>query len=225
MEKTKSRSVTMISPDLTKRWAAIEPLAPGQIAGKGALVVAQGGRGGGGGILNGSRGPIWGGVPGTGTRPERIGGDGEVATAGGSTETKAAINDGGKEKDNPLLGSLKEKIAAARRNKRACYRAVVLLLGRQTQIKGSGIDVQEPGRPPDAGLSEIMRIADLDTPALVIDIDIMERNLQRAADYAREHKLRLRPHTKTHKIPALARNCRSRWARWGLPWPKRPKPR
>jgi len=45
----------------------------------------------------------------------------------------------------------------------------------------------------------------LDTPALVIDLDIMERNLERVAGYAREHDLRLRPHTKTHKIPALAR--------------------
>jgi D-serine deaminase-like pyridoxal phosphate-dependent protein len=50
-----------------------------------------------------------------------------------------------------------------------------------------------------------MRAADLDTPALVIDLDIMERNLCRVAGYAREHGLRLRPHTKTHKIPALAR--------------------
>lgn len=48
-----------------------------------------------------------------------------------------------------------------------------------------------------------MTIADLDTPALLIDLDIMERNLQRMADYARQHNLRLRPHTKTHKIPAL----------------------
>src|SRR5436853_3454244 len=50
-----------------------------------------------------------------------------------------------------------------------------------------------------------MLIADLDTPALVIDMDVMERNLTRVSDYAREHQLRLRPHTKTHKIPALAR--------------------
>jgi D-serine deaminase-like pyridoxal phosphate-dependent protein len=49
------------------------------------------------------------------------------------------------------------------------------------------------------------RVADLDTPAILIDVDIMERNLARVADYAREHGLRLRPHTKTHKIPALAR--------------------
>jgi D-serine deaminase-like pyridoxal phosphate-dependent protein len=50
-----------------------------------------------------------------------------------------------------------------------------------------------------------MRIADLDTPALLIDLDIMERNLCRVAEYAREHNLRLRPHTKTHKIPELGR--------------------
>jgi len=48
-----------------------------------------------------------------------------------------------------------------------------------------------------------MNIHELDTPALVVDLDVMERNLQRMADYAREHSLRLRPHTKTHKIPAL----------------------
>ena len=50
-----------------------------------------------------------------------------------------------------------------------------------------------------------LHVADLDTPALVIDLDIMERNLRRMAEYTREHGLRLRPHTKTHKIPALAR--------------------
>lgn len=49
-----------------------------------------------------------------------------------------------------------------------------------------------------------MNIAELDTPALLIDLDIMDRNLNKMADYARAHGLRLRPHTKTHKIPALA---------------------
>ncbi len=50
-----------------------------------------------------------------------------------------------------------------------------------------------------------MHISEIETPAIVIDLDIMERNLRRAADYARHHDLRLRPHTKTHKIPALGR--------------------
>jgi len=48
-------------------------------------------------------------------------------------------------------------------------------------------------------------IQDLDTPALIIDLDIMERNLQRVASYAAQHNLRLRPHTKTHKSILLGR--------------------
>lgn len=50
-----------------------------------------------------------------------------------------------------------------------------------------------------------MTIADLDTPALIVDLDIFEQNLKRVADYAAEHRLRLRPHTKTHKSPEVAR--------------------
>ncbi len=50
-----------------------------------------------------------------------------------------------------------------------------------------------------------MHISEIDTPAILIDLDIMERNLRRVAGYARENDLRLRPHTKTHKIPGLGR--------------------
>ena len=50
-----------------------------------------------------------------------------------------------------------------------------------------------------------MLISDLDTPAVIVDLDIMERNLSRMGDYCREHQLLLRPHTKTHKIPELAK--------------------
>lgn len=50
-----------------------------------------------------------------------------------------------------------------------------------------------------------MYINDLDTPALVVDLDIMERNLRRCAEYCARHGLRLRPHTKTHKSSLLAR--------------------
>ncbi|HEY8134568.1 MAG TPA: alanine racemase [Candidatus Limnocylindrales bacterium] len=45
----------------------------------------------------------------------------------------------------------------------------------------------------------------LDTPALVIDLDIVERNAARMAAAAREHGIALRPHVKTHKSVALAR--------------------
>jgi D-serine deaminase-like pyridoxal phosphate-dependent protein len=50
-----------------------------------------------------------------------------------------------------------------------------------------------------------MTVNEIDTPALVVDLDIMERNLERVAGYARQHGLRLRPHTKTHKSVKLAR--------------------
>jgi D-serine deaminase-like pyridoxal phosphate-dependent protein len=50
-----------------------------------------------------------------------------------------------------------------------------------------------------------MRITDLDTPAVLIDVDVMERNLCRLAEYCALHNLKLRPHTKTHKIPELAK--------------------
>src|SRR3984893_6987496 len=50
-----------------------------------------------------------------------------------------------------------------------------------------------------------MHISELDTPALVIDLDIMERNLRRAGEYCTANGLRLRPHTKTHKVPAVGR--------------------
>jgi D-serine deaminase-like pyridoxal phosphate-dependent protein len=49
-----------------------------------------------------------------------------------------------------------------------------------------------------------MRIEELDTPAVLIDVDVMERNVVRLSQYCREKGLQLRPHTKTHKIPELA---------------------
>lgn len=50
-----------------------------------------------------------------------------------------------------------------------------------------------------------MQLDALETPAVVVDLDVMERNLQRMAAYCRRHRIALRPHTKTHKIPELAR--------------------
>jgi 3-hydroxy-D-aspartate aldolase len=45
----------------------------------------------------------------------------------------------------------------------------------------------------------------LQTPALVIDLDIMERNIARMAEHARKHNIALRPHAKTHKCSEIAR--------------------
>ena len=46
---------------------------------------------------------------------------------------------------------------------------------------------------------------DIPTPALVIDEPTVDRNIKRLADYARQHKLNIRPHTKTHKSILMAR--------------------
>ena len=45
----------------------------------------------------------------------------------------------------------------------------------------------------------------LDTPAIVIDLDIVERNARRLAGALAERSIRLRPHAKTHKSVKLAR--------------------
>jgi D-serine deaminase-like pyridoxal phosphate-dependent protein len=50
-----------------------------------------------------------------------------------------------------------------------------------------------------------MHINEIDTPAVVIDVDILGRNLQAMAKYCATHNLSLRPHTKTHKMIQVAR--------------------
>jgi D-threonine aldolase len=58
-----------------------------------------------------------------------------------------------------------------------------------------------PSRQPAApGIA----LAQVDTPALVIDLDAFDRNLQRMADFAAKAGVRLRAHAKTHKSPIIA---------------------
>jgi D-serine deaminase-like pyridoxal phosphate-dependent protein len=46
---------------------------------------------------------------------------------------------------------------------------------------------------------------DLPTPAVLVDLSVLERNVQRMAARAQQHGVRLRPHAKTHKTVAIAR--------------------
>ena len=48
-----------------------------------------------------------------------------------------------------------------------------------------------------------MAMADIDTPALIIDLDAFERNLRCMADAVIKAGVRLRPHAKTHKSPVI----------------------
>ncbi len=45
----------------------------------------------------------------------------------------------------------------------------------------------------------------IETPALIVDLDALERNIERMAAFARAHGVRLRPHAKTHKSAHIAR--------------------
>ena len=62
--------------------------------------------------------------------------------------------------------------------------------------------------PADIG----MQFADIDTPALIIDLDVFEKNLDRMAENARNLGVRLRPHAKMHKSADVARAQISRGA-------------
>ncbi len=50
-----------------------------------------------------------------------------------------------------------------------------------------------------------MLFPELDTPEVLLNLNALERNIQRMATIAKEAKLNLRPHTKTHKSPELAK--------------------
>ena len=49
-----------------------------------------------------------------------------------------------------------------------------------------------------------MTIDELETPALLIDLDAMEQNIKVMADYMKSKRAVLRPHFKTHKCPAIS---------------------
>src|SRR5215831_512572 len=56
-------------------------------------------------------------------------------------------------------------------------------------------------RPP----AEIgMPLDEVDTPALIVDLDAFERNLRRLADRIAGSPVKARPHAKTHKCPIIA---------------------
>jgi D-serine deaminase-like pyridoxal phosphate-dependent protein len=47
-------------------------------------------------------------------------------------------------------------------------------------------------------------IDEVDTPALIVELEALEHNLRKLADFAARSGVRLRPHAKTHKCPAIA---------------------
>ncbi len=58
-------------------------------------------------------------------------------------------------------------------------------------------------KPPPAKPGMI--IDEVDTPALLLDLDAFEANLDTMAAFTKKHGVRLRPHAKTHKSPVIAK--------------------
>ena len=48
-------------------------------------------------------------------------------------------------------------------------------------------------------------VKDLDTPCLLVDLDLLEHNIAQMSRYCRERGVAWRPHAKCHKSPAIAR--------------------
>jgi len=57
-----------------------------------------------------------------------------------------------------------------------------------------------------------VKIHDIETPAVLIETETLHRNLLRMADYCKKQGLALRQHTKTHKIPEIARLQMKIWS-------------
>jgi 3-hydroxy-D-aspartate aldolase len=57
--------------------------------------------------------------------------------------------------------------------------------------------------PPPAEIGA--PLAEVETPALVVDLDALDRNIAKMAAFARDAGVRVRPHAKTHKSVAIAR--------------------
>jgi 3-hydroxy-D-aspartate aldolase len=50
-----------------------------------------------------------------------------------------------------------------------------------------------------------MPVDDIDTPALVLDLDAFHANLDLMANFAAQMGVKVRPHAKTHKSPVIAK--------------------
>jgi len=49
-----------------------------------------------------------------------------------------------------------------------------------------------------------MHVFDLDTPALTVDMDVLERNIRNMQEHCNKHDIPLRAHIKTHKVAEIA---------------------
>ena len=77
----------------------------------------------------------------------------------------------------------------------------LLLAKSKTGHTHAEIDERLKGGKALNGLTK----ADLTTPCLLLDLDLLEANIAKMAAHARTAKINLRPHGKTHKCPEVAK--------------------
>src|SRR5579883_1819617 len=53
-----------------------------------------------------------------------------------------------------------------------------------------------------------LAVSDLDTPALLVDLDLMQHNIDRMSGHLRTRGVAWRPHAKAYKTPAIAHRLR-----------------
>ncbi|AKP51244.1 alanine racemase [Cyclobacterium amurskyense] len=76
------------------------------------------------------------------------------------------------------------------------------MAGTAALLPGNAISKSEPLFPEnEIGLSKF----ELETPSLCLDLDIMESNLKKVHENLQGTGIGVRPHTKTHKCPAIAK--------------------
>ena len=78
-------------------------------------------------------------------------------------------------------------------SRRACLRAAALLPAAGLTARGG---VTREGN--------VRTVDDLDTPAVVIDLDVLEKNIREMQEVCRAADIKLQVHIKTHKIPEIA---------------------
>ena len=77
-------------------------------------------------------------------------------------------------------------------------------LARGDRVGGYSLEESEARLESGNGISGVSK-TDLPTPALLLDLDRFETNVETMARHARSCSIGMRPHSKTHKCPEVAR--------------------
>jgi D-serine deaminase-like pyridoxal phosphate-dependent protein len=71
------------------------------------------------------------------------------------------------------------------------------------RMSRDGQDWADIAQSPEALPTLGQAVGEVETPALIVDLDRMERSIQYVQEYCDRIGVRNRPHIKTHKIPAI----------------------